>query len=84
MLSGAMTRTPPGDEDRHDRAVEVGPGGLAVQQQRDRAVGRPLVEVVHPHRVQPLALDVEVVRLEGEAGQAFEAPVGGPQDIVHT
>ena len=26
------------DEHRHDRAVEVGPGGLAVQQQRDRAV----------------------------------------------
>ena len=38
------------DEHRHDVAVEVGPGRLAVQQQHDRAVGRTLVEVVHPQR----------------------------------
>ena len=56
--------------DRRDhRAVEERPRRLAVQEQH--RIAAPLVDVVHP---QPVLLDV--VRVEGVPGKAFEALVG--------
>ena len=47
---------------------------LTVQQQRDRALARPLVEIVHP---QPVLL--EVARFERVAGEVAEPIVGRAQ-----
>ena len=71
------------DEDRDDRAVEVGPGRLPVQQQRDRSVRRTFVDVVHPQRVDAVGGDLGVVRLERVARQIREALVRRPHDLRH-
>ncbi len=64
-------------EDRDHLAVEIAPARLTMQaQRRDRSVARAFVEVVHPH-----AIDVDIVRLEGEVGQALEPVVGSAQDV---
>ena len=61
--------------DRRDHlAIQERPGRLAVQEQH--RIARALVDVVHP---QPVLLDV--VRLEGVAGEPVEPLVGRAVDL---
>ena len=61
----------------HHGAVEVRPGGLAVQQEHDLGIGRALVDVVHAQAVGQRG----VARSEGVAGEVGEALFGCPHEL---
>ena len=68
----------PLDQPGDHTAVEVGPCGLAVQQQHGlRGVRRPLVHVVHAQAVRQRG----VAGLEGIPGQVAEAGIGRAQHL---
>ncbi len=70
----------PRHQARDDVAVEIGPGGLAMQQQHRRTVARPLVHIVQPQR--PLGVDdVQVLGGIGPVGQSLEPVVRRPEDL---
>ena len=71
------------DQHRDDLPVQVGPGRLTVQEQHDRAVLRPLVQVVHPQRGQLLGYDLGVVRGERVARKVGELRIRGAGDVDH-
>ena len=72
-----------GGEDRDHLAVEVAPGGLAVQAEEDLGgVGRSLVEVVQPRALEAVEI-LEIVGLEVVARQVGEAFVRGAQRFGH-
>jgi hypothetical protein len=48
-----------------------------MEQEDDRAVGAPFVEVVDPQRAAVLIGDLRVVGLEVESGKTLEAAVRG-------
>ena len=66
---------------RNHRAVQVAPGGLAVQQHDRRAICRTLVQEVHAQRRSIACRHVYVVRYERIAFQVFESGVRGSQHI---
>jgi hypothetical protein len=68
-------------EGRDHGAVQVAPGGLAVHEQHRRGVAGSLVEVVDPQRPALAVVDLDVVGLEVETGQALEAVVGSAQGL---
>ena len=67
----------PLDQTGHDRAVQVGPRGLAVQQKDRLGAGGALVDVVH---AQPVG-QRDVARGEGESRQIGEARLGCPHGL---
>src|SRR5581483_5043269 len=71
-------RTHAGRHERRDHlAIEITPGRLTVQEQRNRSIARPLVEVMHAQ-----AGDVEPVRLEAVARKVLEARVGRTENVL--
>ena len=68
-------------QDRDHLAVQEAPRRLAVHQQHDRSVGRPLVEVVNPQGSRVAARHVGVVRSERERGECSETVVGRAQSF---
>ena len=70
--SGAMARSPRAVESGHDRAVEIAPGRLAVQQEDSLGAGVSLVDVVH---AQPVG-EHRVVGREGNPGRSANRSSG--------
>jgi hypothetical protein len=54
-----------------------------VEEEDHRALGRSLVEVVHPERATVLIGDLGEIGREVESVEAFEAMVRGPENL-HT
>ena len=72
---------PGGHQWRNHGAVEIAPRWFAVQQQHRCAVGRALVKVVHPQRLNAGRGDVEVVRREGISREADESRVRCAENV---
>ncbi len=66
-----------GDKGGDHLAVEIGPGGLAMQAERDRRVARPFVEIMHAQAPGAVAITGNE-RIAGQDGKAF---VRGAQSV---
>src|SRR5208337_1482627 len=66
-----------GDKGGDHLAVEIGPGRLPMQAERDRRVARSLVEIVHAQAARAF----EVMGGEGKGRQGGKALVGSAQSV---
>src|SRR5438067_5170286 len=71
---GGDRAQPRAGEDRDHLAVEVAPGGLAMEEEHRRTSA--LVDVV-----KAKAIDFEIARSEGPSGKSGKALVGSAQDL---
>ena len=72
---------PGGGQDGNHVAVEVAPRRLAVEEEDDLPVGRPLIEIVDPEGTAALIGHLGEVRRELEIGKSFETLVRGTQNL---
>ncbi len=61
--------------------VEKTPRRLTMHQQHRRSIGWALIEVVDPQRLAVTRVDLEVVRIEVEIGQARETVIWGSEHL---